>query len=117
MQCIDLNKPAFTIVSLLNHVVTLKKAVLCVTDVSVFFGPALALQHLSAAFCIEWTSLTRWSWVTTRFQDLNPIENLWHKVALEIPKRHPTNKRELIESLIAAWNRVVTHDRFCGCSR
>lgn len=42
--------------------------------------------------------------------DLNPIENLWHKVALEISKRHPTNKRELIESLIAAWNRVVTHD-------
>src|SRR6218665_1324188 len=68
MQCIDLNRPAFTIVSLLNHVVTLKKAVLCVTDASVFYGPALALQHLSAAFCIEWTSLTRWSWVTTRFQ-------------------------------------------------
>src|SRR6218665_23817 len=42
--------------------------------------------------------------------DLNPIENLWHRVALEISKRHPTNKRELMESLIAAWNRVVTHD-------
>jgi|SRR6218665_155706 len=42
--------------------------------------------------------------------DLNPITNLWHKVALEISKRHPTNKRELIESLIAAWNRVVTHN-------
>lgn len=42
--------------------------------------------------------------------DLNPIENLWHKVALEISKRHPTTKRELIESLIAAWNRVITHD-------
>jgi len=34
--------------------------------------------------------------------DLNPIENLWHKVALEISKRHLTNKRELIESLITA---------------
>ena len=42
--------------------------------------------------------------------DLNPIENLWHKVALEISKRHPTSKVELIESLIAAWNRIVTHD-------
>ncbi len=42
--------------------------------------------------------------------DLNPIENLWHKVALEISKRHPTNKRELIVSLIAAWNRVITHE-------
>lgn len=42
--------------------------------------------------------------------DLNPIENLWYKVALEISKRQPTSKRELIESLIAAWNRVVTHD-------
>src|SRR6218665_1846248 len=45
-----------------------------------------------------------------RSPDLNPIENLWHKVALEISKRHPTNKRDLIESLIAAWNSVVTND-------
>jgi len=42
--------------------------------------------------------------------DLNPIENLWHKVALEISRRRPTTKRELIESLIATWNRVVTRD-------
>jgi transposase len=40
--------------------------------------------------------------------DLNPIENLWHRIALEISKRRPGTKRELIESLIAAWNRVVT---------
>lgn len=43
-------------------------------------------------------------------QDLNPIENLWHKVALEISRKRPTSKRELIESLITAWNRVVRHD-------
>lgn len=42
--------------------------------------------------------------------DLNPIENLWHKVAVEISRSLPGNKRELIESLIAAWNRVVTRD-------
>ena len=42
--------------------------------------------------------------------DLNPIKNLWHKVVLHILKRHPTNKRELIESIIAAWNRVVTQE-------
>src|SRR6218665_551850 len=56
------------IVRLLNHVVVLKRPFLCVTDASVFYGPALALKHLSAAFCMEWTSLTRWSWVTIRFQ-------------------------------------------------
>lgn len=42
--------------------------------------------------------------------DLSPIESLWYKVALEISKRHPTSNRELIESLIAAWNRIVTHN-------
>jgi len=31
--------------------------------------------------------------------DLNPIENLWHKVALEISRRRPTTKRELIASV------------------
>ena len=42
--------------------------------------------------------------------DLNPIENLWHKIAVEISKRRPVSKKELIESLIAAWNRIVTID-------
>src|SRR6218665_417926 len=42
-------------------------------------------------------------------QDMNPIENLWRKITLEIVKRHPTIKRKLIESLTAAWNRGVTH--------
>ncbi len=40
--------------------------------------------------------------------DLNPIENLWQKIGLEISKRKPTNKRELIEKIIEAWYRVVT---------
>ena len=42
--------------------------------------------------------------------DLNPIENLWHKVSLEISKKQPTSKREMIEALIAAWNRIITVD-------
>lgn len=40
--------------------------------------------------------------------DLNPIENLWHKISLEISKKQPRSKRELIESLIAAWNHFIT---------
>ena len=43
--------------------------------------------------------------------DLNLIENLWHKVALEISKRPPTNKPGLIKSIIAARNHVITHDQ------
>src|SRR6218665_3244153 len=45
-----------------------------------------------------------------RSPDLNLIENMRHKVALEISKRHPTNKQELIELIITAWNCVVAHD-------
>ena len=41
---------------------------------------------------------------------LNPVKNLWHKMALEISRRHPTTKRELIESLIASWSCDVTRD-------
>jgi transposase len=40
--------------------------------------------------------------------DLNPIENLWHKISLEISKKQPRSKRELIEALIAAWNHIIT---------
>jgi len=42
--------------------------------------------------------------------DLNPIENLWHKLSLEIAKRHPRTKHELIESLNNAWNQIITHE-------
>lgn len=42
--------------------------------------------------------------------DLNPIENLWSKIGYEISKKHPTNKQELIEAIIAAWNRIVTKE-------
>jgi len=40
--------------------------------------------------------------------DLNLIENIWHKVALEVLKRHPTNKRELIESLVTVLSPMTT---------
>lgn len=42
--------------------------------------------------------------------DLNPIENVWSKIGYEISKKHPTNKRELIEAIIEAWNHIVTKD-------
>ena len=41
--------------------------------------------------------------------DMNPIENLWCKITLQIVKRHTAIKRKLIESLTAAWSWGVTH--------
>jgi transposase len=40
--------------------------------------------------------------------DLNPIENLWHRMGLIISKDKPTTKIGLIESIIKAWNHIIT---------
>jgi hypothetical protein len=40
--------------------------------------------------------------------DLNPIENLWHRLKCLVAKRKPSNKRELIETIIHSWNHVIT---------
>ena len=37
-----------------------------------------------------------------RFPDLNPIENLWHRIDIIITKEEPINKRELLEKIIRA---------------
>jgi hypothetical protein len=42
--------------------------------------------------------------------DLNPIENLWCKVSIEIAKKGPRNKQELVESLLTAWYRIITRE-------
>ena len=52
----------------------------------------------------------------TRSFYLNLIENLWLNVTLETVKRHLTIKRKLIEPLIVAWNRGVTHDNLVKLS-
>ena|SRR6218665_2741127 len=59
---------------------------------------------------------TRTLTLPAQFQDMNPIENLWRKIALEIVKKNPTITRKLIESLTAAWNRGVTHDHLIKLS-
>ena len=42
--------------------------------------------------------------------DLNPIENLWHRINEIIAKNKPSNKRELIENIIQAWYHIVTRE-------
>ena len=44
----------------------------------------------------------------TQLPDLNPIENLWHRINAIIAKNKPSNKRELIENTIQAWHHIVT---------
>ena len=44
----------------------------------------------------------------TQSPDLNPIENLWHRINVIIAKNKPSNKRELIENIIQAWHHIVT---------
>ena len=59
---------------------------------------------------LDWKKLNKLNTIDWPAQspDLNPIENLWHKVSLEISKKHPTTKREPIESLLAVWNHIIT---------
>ena len=40
--------------------------------------------------------------------DLNPIENLWHRINTIIAKNKPSKKRKLIENIIQAWHNIVT---------
>lgn len=40
--------------------------------------------------------------------DLNPIENLWHKIGIEIAKSKPRTKLELKETVIRVWYHHVT---------
>ena len=46
--------------------------------------------------------------------DLNPIENLWHKINIIIAKNKPSNKIELIENNIQAWHHIVTPEELCN---
>lgn len=39
--------------------------------------------------------------------DLNPIENLWQRMAVILNKTKPKTKKELMEGLVRAWHRVI----------
>ena len=43
--------------------------------------------------------------------DLNPIENLWHKISIIFAKNKPSNVRELIENIIQTWHHIVTPEK------
>ncbi|GFU68442.1 transposable element Tcb1 transposase [Trichonephila clavipes] len=57
----------------------------------------------------KWLTVNRMNW-PGQSHDLNPIENLWFKIGYEIPKKKPSNKRELIEALIFSFNHIATKD-------
>ena len=42
--------------------------------------------------------------------DLNPIENLWQRISVQISKDKPRTKTQLTEKIIAAWHHVVTKE-------
>lgn len=39
--------------------------------------------------------------------DLNPIEHLWYRLKNLVRMRRPSNKRELIEAIIASWHHTI----------
>lgn len=39
--------------------------------------------------------------------DLNPIENLWARLKRLVSRTQPSNKRQLIESIIQSWHHVI----------
>ena len=47
----------------------------------------------------------------TQSPDVNPIENLWHRINVIIAKNNPSNKRELIENIIQVWHHIVTSEK------
>lgn len=40
--------------------------------------------------------------------DLNPIENLWHRLKILVAKNKPSNKTNLVEAIIKSWYHVIT---------
>ena len=42
--------------------------------------------------------------------DLNPIENLWARLKRLVASRRPSNKAQLIESIISCWFHVISAD-------
>ncbi|GFV57249.1 uncharacterized protein TNCV_2822661 [Trichonephila clavipes] len=42
--------------------------------------------------------------------DLNPIENLWHRLKTLVRLRYPSNKRELIDVIIVSLHHVITKE-------
>ena len=56
---------------------------------------------------LEDNGVTRIDW-PAQSPDLNPIENLWHRIGVIVSREKPKTKRELTECLIAAWHRVIT---------
>lgn len=42
--------------------------------------------------------------------DLNPIENLWHRLKILVAKEKPSNKIKLTEAVIKSWYHVITCD-------
>jgi transposase len=42
--------------------------------------------------------------------DLNPIENLWHRLKMLVAKEKPSNKVKLTEAIIKSWYHVIKRD-------
>lgn len=38
--------------------------------------------------------------------DLNPIENLWYTVKINVAKRQPKNLKELAQLIVEEWNKI-----------
>lgn len=46
--------------------------------------------------------------------DLNPIENLWSRLKKAVAAKRPSNKRGLIESIIASWYHIITAEHLAA---
>ena len=42
--------------------------------------------------------------------NLNPIENLWHRLKILVAKEKPGNKVKLMEAIVKSWYHVITAD-------
>lgn len=66
----------------------------------------------TAKVCMKWfadNGITLLDWPGNS-PDLNPIENLWARLKRLVAAKRPSNKRELIASIIASWHNTISPD-------
>jgi len=64
----------------------------------------------TARLCVKWfqeNNIELLSWPGNS-PDLNPIENLWSRLKKAVASKHPSNKQELIESIINSWYHIIS---------
>ena len=56
---------------------------------------------------VQQNSITPLPWWPGQSPDLNPIENLWHRVQHLVNEANPSSRNDLVSAVIRVWNHVI----------